>query len=103
MASTSKDSAQTEQREEEGQFTASSRNSAQIEPIEEEGQFSEKHFTHVFSEGEEDYDDYTEKYVKEFPELDFTNEQLKEAVSKLIQKDYKQYVTLRDQYLQQYR
>ena len=53
--------------------------------------------------GEEDYDDYTEKDIEDFPELDFTEEQLLEAVSKLDKKEYKQYVDLRDQYLQQYR
>ena len=55
------------------------------------------------SSDEEEYDDYTEKDVEEFPELDFTDEQLKEAVSKLSKPDYEQYVQLRDQYLMQYR
>ena len=41
--------------------------------------------------------------MEEFPELDFTDEQLKEAVSKLSKSDYEQYVQLRDQYLMQYR
>ena len=41
--------------------------------------------------------------MEEFPELDFTDEQLKEAVSKLSRSDYEQYVQLRDQYLMQYR
>ena len=68
-----------------------------------EGQFSEEHFTHVLSLGEEDYDDYTEQDVEEFPELDYSDEQLAEAVSKLNKKEYKQYISLRDQYLQQYR
>ena len=45
----------------------------------------------------------TEKDVEVFPELDFTDEQLKEAVSKLSKLDYEQYVQLRDQYLMQYR
>ena len=53
-----------------------------------EGQFSEKHFTHVLSSDEEDYDDYTEKDVEEFPELDYDDEQLQEAVSKLSKPDY---------------
>ena len=47
------------------------------------------------SSDEEDYDDYTEKDVEEFPELDYANEQL-------IKPDYEQYVQLRDQYLKQY-
>ena len=34
---------------------------------------------------------------RNFPELDFTDEQLKEAVSKLSTSDYEQYVQLRDQ------
>ena len=68
-----------------------------------EGQFSEEHFSPILSSDEEDYDDYTEKDVEEFPELDFTDEQLKEAVSKLSKPDYKQYVQLRDQYLKPYR
>ena len=68
-----------------------------------EGHFSEEHFTPILSSDEEDYDDYTEKDVKEFPKLDFTDEQLKEAVSKLSKPDYEQYVQLRDQYLMQYR
>ena len=68
-----------------------------------EGQFSEKYFTQVLSSGEEDYDDYAKKDVEEFPELDYTDEQLQEAVSKLSKLDYEQYVQLRDQYLQQYR
>ena len=55
------------------------------------------------SSGEEDYDDYTEKDVEEFPELDYTDEQLQEAVSKMSKPDYEQYVQLRKQYLQQYR
>ena len=53
------------------------------------------------SSDEEDYDDYTEKDVEEFPELDYTDEQLQEAVSKLSKPDYEQYVQLRDQYLKQ--
>ena len=65
--------------------------------------FSEEHFTPVLSSDEEDYDDYTDKDVEEFPELDYNEEQLQEAVSKLSKPDYKQYVQLRDQYLQQYR
>ena len=68
-----------------------------------EGQFSEEHFTPVLSSDEEDYDYYTEKDVEEFPELDYTDEQLQEAVSKLSKPDYEQYVQLRDQYLKQYR
>ena len=39
-----------------------------------EGQFSEEHFTPILSSDEEDYDDYTEKDVEEFPELDYTDE-----------------------------
>ena len=68
-----------------------------------EGQFSEEHFTPILSSDEEDYDDYTEKDVEEFQELDYTDEQLQEAVSKLSKPDYEQYVQLRDQYLKQYR
>ena len=41
--------------------------------------------------------------MEESPELEYTDEQLKEAVSKLDKKDYEQYVTLQDQYLQQNR
>ena len=67
---------------------------------ETEGQFSEKQFTHVLSSGEEDYDDYTDKDVEEFRELDYYDEQLAEAVSKLDNREYKQYVALRDQYLE---
>ena len=67
-----------------------------------EGRFSEEHFTPILSSDEQDYDDYTEKDVEEFPELDFTDEQLKETVSKLSKPDYEQYVQLRDQYLMQY-
>ena len=67
-----------------------------------EGRFSEEHFTPILSSDEEEYDDYTEKDVEEFPELDFMDEQLKEAVSKLSRPDYEQYVQLRDQYLMQY-
>ena len=68
-----------------------------------EGRFSEKHFTPVLSSDEEDYDDYTEEDAENFPELDFTDQQLQEAVSKLSKPDYERYVELRDQYLQQYR
>ena len=68
-----------------------------------EGQFSEEHFTPILSSDEEDYDDYTDKDVEEFPELDYTDEQLQEAVSKLSKPNYEQYVQLRDQYLKQYR
>ena len=68
-----------------------------------EGRFSEEHFTPILSSDEEEYDDYTEKDVEEFPELDFTDEQLKEAVSKLSRSDYEQCVQLRDQYLMHYR
>ena len=64
---------------------------------ETEGQFSEKHFTNVLSSDEEDYDNYTEQDVEEFPELDYTDEQLKKAVEKLDNREYKQYVALRDQ------
>ena len=35
-----------------------------------EGRFSEEHFTPILSSDEEEYDDYTEKDVEEFPELD---------------------------------
>ena len=48
---------------------------------ESEGQFSEEHFTPILSSDEEDYDDYTDKDVEEFPELDYTDEQLQETVS----------------------
>ena len=41
--------------------------------------------------------------MEEFPELDYSDEQLAEAVSKLDGKEYKQYISLKDQYLQQYR
>ena len=68
-----------------------------------EGWFSEEHFTPILSSDEEEYNDYTEKDVEEFPELDYTDEQLQEAVSKLSKPDYEQYVQLRDQYLKQYR
>ena len=34
---------------------------------EDTGQFSEEYFTHVLSEGEEDYDDYTEQDLLEHP------------------------------------
>ena len=44
-----------------------------------EGRFSEEHFTPILSSDEEKYDDYTEKDVEEFPELDFTDEQLKKS------------------------
>ena len=54
------------------------------------------------SSDEEDYDDYTDKDVEELPELDYPDEQLQEAVSKLSKPDYEQYVQLRDQYLKQY-
>ena len=47
------------------------------------GQFSEEHFTPILSSDEEDYDDYTDKDVEEFPELDYIDEQLHEAMSKL--------------------
>ena len=36
---------------------------------EEVGQYSEEHFTHVLSEGEEDYNDYSEWDLIEHPEL----------------------------------
>ena len=65
--------------------------------------FPKKHFTHVLGSDEEDYDDYTEKDVEEFPKFDYSDEQLQEAVSKLSKPDYEQYVQLRDQYLHQYR
>ena len=68
-----------------------------------EGRFSEEHFTPILSSDQEDYDNYTEKDVEEFPELDYTDEQLQEAVSKLSKPDYEQYVQLRDQFLKQYR
>ena len=67
-----------------------------------EGRFSEEYFTPALSSDEEDYDDYTEQDAENFPELDFTDEQLQEAVSKLSKPDYEQYVQLRDQYLHQY-
>ena len=57
-----------------------------------EGWFSAEHITSILSSDEEDYDDYTEKDVEEFPELDYTDEQLQEAVSKLSKPDYEQYV-----------
>ena len=68
-----------------------------------EGQYSEESFTHALDSDEEDYDDYTEKDVENFPELDYSDEQLQEAVSKLSKPDYEQYVQLQDQYLHQYR
>ena len=43
---------------------------------EDAGQFSEEHFTHVLSEGEDDYDDYTEQDLLEHPELAYTDEQV---------------------------
>ena len=55
-----------------------------------EGWFSEEHFTPILSSDEEDYDDYTEKDEEEFPELDYTEEQLQEAVSQLSKPDYEQ-------------
>ena len=74
--------------------------SKESEPVKmTKGQLSEEYFTHVLDSDEEDYDDYTEK-DEEFPELDYTDEQLQEAVSKLSKPDYEQYVQLQDQYLQ---
>ena len=67
-----------------------------------EGQFSEEHFTPILSSDEEDYDDYNEEDAEKFPELDFTDDQLQEAVSRLSKPDYEQYVQLREQYLKQY-
>ena len=43
---------------------------------EEAGQFSEEHFTHVLSEGKEDYHDYSEQDLIEHPELAYTDEQV---------------------------
>ena len=67
-----------------------------------EGRFSEEHFTPILSSDEEDYDDYTEEDAEKFPELDFTDDQLQEAVSRLSKPNYEQYVQLREQYLKQY-
>ena len=61
-----------------------------------EGQYSEEYFTDVLDSDEEDYDNYTEKDVENFPELDYSDEQLQDAVSKLSKPDYEQYVQLRD-------
>ena len=47
------------------------------------GQFSEEYFTHVLSEGEEDYDDYTEQDLLEHPELAYTDEQVQQEKQKL--------------------
>ena len=82
-------------------ITSTSKESESIEMA--KGQFSEEHFTPILSSDEEDYDDYTDKDVEEFPELDYIDEQLHEAMSKLSKPDYEQYVQLRDQYLHQYR
>ena len=71
-------------------MASTSKEAEQIEEI--KGQYSEEHFTHVLSSGEEDYDDYTEKNVEEFPELDYTDKQLSEVVSKLDKNEYKQYL-----------
>ena len=50
---------------------------------EDTGQFSEEHFTHVLSEGEEDYDDYTEQDLLEHPELAYTDKQVQREEQKL--------------------
>ena len=51
----------------------------------------------------EDYDNYTEKDVEEFPRVRLIlMNNCREAVSKLSKPDYEQYVQLRDQYLKQY-
>ena len=70
---------------------------------EDTGQFSEEHFTHVLSEGEEDYDDYTEQDLLEHPELAYTDEQVQREEQKLSAEEKQVFQELQAHHLLQYR
>ena len=67
------------------------------------GQFSEEYFTHVLSEGEEDYDDYTEQDLLEHPELAYTDEQVQQEEQKLSAQEKQVFKELQAHHLLQYR
>ena len=67
------------------------------------GQFSEEYFTHVLSEGEEDYDDYTEQDLLEHPELAYTDEQVQQEKQKLSAQEKQVFEELQAHHLLQYR
>ena len=70
---------------------------------EDTGQFSEEHFTYVLSEGEEDYDDYTEQDLLEHPELAYTDEQVQQEEQKLSAQEKQVFQELQAHHLLQYR
>ena len=70
---------------------------------EDTGQFSEEHFTHVLSEGEEDYDDYTEQDLLEHPELAYMDEQVQQEEQKLSAQEKQIFQELQAHHLLQYR
>ena len=70
---------------------------------EDTGQFSEEHFTHVLSEGEEDYDDYTEQDLLEHPELADMDEQVQREEQKLSAQEKQVFQELQAHHLLQYR
>ena len=67
------------------------------------GQFSEEYFTHVLSEGEEDYDNYTEQDLLEHPELAYTDEQVQQEEQKLSAQEKQVFQELQAHHLLQYR
>ena len=70
---------------------------------EDTGQFSEEYFTHVLSEGEEDYDDYTEQDLLKHPELAYTDEQVQREEQKLSAQEKQVFQELQAHHLLQYR
>ena len=70
---------------------------------EDTGQFSEEYFTHVLSEGEEDYDDYTEQDLLEHPELAYTDKQVQQEEQKLSAQEKQVFQELQVHHLLQYR
>ena len=72
---------------------------------EKETGFNPETYTHVLPEGVPDFDDYTEEYLQQDPELGLTDEEVAAEVAKLSEEDkklYEQVKTFTDAFYRQH-
>ena len=62
----------------------------------EETGFNPETYTHILPEGQEDFEDFTEADLQQNPELEYTDEQVKEEVEKMTEEEKCLYFQIRD-------
>ena len=67
------------------------------------GDYSEGSYSHVLDEGEEDYDDFSQKDLEKLPELGYDEKQIQDAVDKMSPGDRAKFLELKKHYQHQYR